>query len=139
MKLSFRRFLETGEIPPFRFGTSRSELFRLLGRPTSWASLDEGIGAPIRGYDSSDSVTYGSLTFSFKNDHLSGLSIAADVQRDLDWSYPVEATAFPRQGTTITEVAEYMKRLEIPFEDLSESCDGSMLRTRARHVKRPRD
>jgi hypothetical protein len=129
MKLSFRRFLETGEVPPFVFGVTRAEIFRLFGKPTSWHSKDEFLCPPRRDFWSSDCIAYGSLVLALEADRLTGISIVPDVRRDFDYSFPFEVISFPQRDTTFTEIKDYMRRLEIPFEDVSQGRDGSLLKS----------
>jgi hypothetical protein len=129
MKLSFRKFLETGEMPPFIFGMKRDEIVQRLGKPSSWASNDEGIGPSRRDYLSSDSISYGSLAFAFEEERLAAISITSDLMRNREWSYPVEVVSFPQRETTLAEIASYMRRLEVSFEDVSPDGDGSVLKS----------
>jgi len=129
MKLSFRRFLESGELCPFVFGMTRDKIIRLLGTPSSWSSEDEGIGPPRRHYSLSDAISFGSLTFSFRGDRVIRMSVVADIMRDYEWTYPVEVISFPKHGTLIGEIVDYMRNLEIPFRDCSAEGDCSDLIT----------
>ena len=127
MHLSFLDYLRSGELPPIVFGTSRAEVLRLLGTPTSWVSKDDPLfQPPRRDFRSSDSISFGSLTVSFDaGDRVESIMLC----QAFECVYPSGSLFFPDNTTTIHDVAELMRGQDIPFEDTSPDRDGSHLRT----------
>ncbi len=129
MHLSFLDYLRTGGLPPILSGTSRKEVLRQLGTPTSWVSKDDPLFQPPRldrDYHVSDSFSYGSIVFSFNaQDVVESIMFALCLK----CAFPPGSLFFPESTTTIYDVADLMRGLAIKFEDSSEHGDGSLLET----------
>ena len=116
--------LRQGDIPPIVFGTPRKQVLELLGKPTSWVSRNDPLFAtPRRDFHTSDSFSFGSITFSFDSrDQLDCISIYLGFEI----SYPQGFMFFPTYETRVAGVAEMMRSFDIPF-DISD--DGNCMRT----------
>ena len=127
MKLSFIEYLRTGQLPPLVFGSPRAEVLRFLGTPSSWVSQDDPLfEKPRRDHLHSDSVSYGSLAFSFdENDRVEQIMLAMAFE----CSWPAEAQSFPTREMRIPDIIDLMREHNIPFADIGLMNDGSMLRT----------
>ena len=127
--LSFLDFLRSGELPPIRLGAARAEVLRLLGTPTSWVSKDDPLfQPPRRDYRTSDSISFGTLTFSFDaNDCVEHIMLSPSSE-DGECVYPPGSLYFPGRTTSVHEVADLMRSHGIPFEDISHNRDGSELK-----------
>jgi hypothetical protein len=109
------------------FGTPRAEVLRLIGKPSSWVSKDDPLfPPPRRDFLRSDSISFGSLTFSFDSDDRVELIMLALA---LECSWPPQAPGFPAATTTADDVAAIMRQHSIPFRDVSEKADSGMLET----------
>lgn len=131
VELSFLDFLRTGELPPIRRGTTREQVLRLLGTPTSWVSRDDPLfQPPRRDYRTSNSISFGSLTFSFdQTDRIDFMMVSPPFEGEC--SYPPGSLYFAERTTSILAVAELMRAHGIPFEESSIKGGGMELKTEA--------
>lgn len=84
---------------------------------------------PRRDYRTSDSLSFGSLTFSFDaNDGVEHIMLSPCCP-DKEWLFPPGSLYFPDRTTSVHKVAELMRGHGIPFEDISYNRDGSELKT----------
>lgn len=81
---------------------------------------------PRRDFLVSDSVSFGSITFSFDaTDQISSINLFLYFEA----VYPAGSVFFPDWKTNIYDVARLMRDQSIPFEDTSPERDWSELRT----------